>query len=212
MKQVIAIVDYGMGNVQSIKNALNKFNFNVVLTKDKDQILQADGVILPGVGAFKNAMNQLEKDNLPDVLCEYVSTKKPLLGICLGMQLLFNGSEEFGMTKGLGLINGIVEKFPSTTKGKLPHISWNEITPKLIDWNNTMFDGVTDKDNFYFVHSYICKPNDNSMILSTTEYGEIEFCSAIQKNNIYGCQFHPEKSAGSGMNVINNYLKIVSSI
>jgi imidazole glycerol-phosphate synthase subunit HisH len=206
MKKVIAIIDYGMGNVQSIKNMLNKFNVNTLLTKDKNRILQADAVILPGVGAFKKAMSELENNCLTEVINEYVITKKPILGVCLGMQLLFNSSEEFGMTKGLGLIDGRVVKFPSTVSGKLPHISWNKIKPKTIDWSNTMLKDISKKDSFYFVHSYICVPDDKSVILSATEYGGVEFCSAVVKNNIYGCQFHPEKSSVSGIALINGFL------
>jgi len=211
MKKAIVIIDYGIGNVQSIQNVLNKFDVDTVLTKVKSKILQADGVILPGVGAFKKAMHQLEKNGLTKVINEYVLTKKPLLGVCLGMQLLFESSEEFGVTKGLGLIKGKVEKFPPNIDGKLPHISWNIIKPKSIDWQDTIFKNVSDKDSFYFVHSYICRPDSKIVILSTTEYGGLDFCSGIKMNNIYGCQFHPEKSAESGIAVISNFVEIINN-
>jgi len=210
MSKVIVVVDYGMGNVQSILNVLNKFDVDAVLTKDKNRILRADGVILPGVGAFKKAIRELEENGLNEVLNKYVNTGKPLLGVCLGMQLLFESSDEFGFTKGLGLINGKVEKFPSTVNGKLPHIGWNIIRQNLTDWYDTILKDISGNDSFYFVHSYICKPSDRRVILSTTEYGGVEFCSSIKKNNIYGCQFHPEKSADSGITVINSFLGIIN--
>jgi imidazole glycerol-phosphate synthase subunit HisH len=209
MNKVIAIVDYGMGNVQSICNVLEKLKYNVILTKDRDEILKSDALILPGVGAFKNAMAQLKEDNLKGILKEYVESEKPLLGICLGMQLLFNESDEFGLTKGLGFIEGRVEKFSKDLEGKLPHISWNNLKPKSIDWDNSIFNGVEQESDFYFVHSYICKPKNSRVILSETEYGGIEFCSAVQKNNIYGCQFHPEKSAENGIRIVENFLRMI---
>jgi len=127
------------------------------------------------------------------------------------MQLLFESSEEFGNTKGLGLIEGKVISFPSNIKDKLPHVSWNEINKQNLNWDISIFKSIKDKDNFYFVHSYICQPKDKTIILSSTEYGSIEFCSSIQKDNIYACQFHPEKSAKSGIVIIKNFISIVSN-
>ena len=207
---IIVIVDYGIGNVQSILNALKQFeDVDVVITDDQTIILNADGLILPGVGAYKKAMEELEKRNLPAILKTYYSQRKPLLGICLGMQLLFESSDEFGHSKGLGLVKGHVNHFPHFTKDKLPHVSWNSIKKKEQGWNGTIFHNIKNNDFFYFVHSYICKPEDEDIVISTTEYGGIEFCSSIQQDSIYACQFHPEKSSTSGLNVMENFINIV---
>ena len=205
----IVVVDYGIGNVQSIINALSQFDdVNVVLSDRQDEILNADGLILPGVGAFKKAMEELNFRNLPSVLNEYISLKKPFLGICLGMQLLFESSEEFGNSNGLGFVKGVVKSFPKSISDKLPHVSWNSIEMQELNWSSTIFEGIKNKDDFYFVHSYICKPKNQDIILSKTEYGGINFCSAIQQGNIYGCQFHPEKSASSGLKIIKNFVNM----
>lgn len=207
----IVVVDYGMGNVQSIINALSQFkDVNIILSDNQDEIMSADGLILPGVGAFKRAMRELKRRNLPNVLERYILQKEGVfLGICLGMQLLFESSEEFGYTEGLGFIKGSVEYFPRDVSDKLPHVSWNSIEMQELNWNDTIFSGIKNKDDFYFVHSYICKPNNLDIILSKTEYGGINFCSSIQQGNIYACQFHPEKSANSGLNVMKNFIDIV---
>lgn len=205
----IVVVDYGIGNVQSIINALSQFeDVNVVLSDSQDEILNADGLILPGVGAFKKAMEELNFRNLPSILNNYISLKKPFLGICLGMQLLFESSEEFGNSNGLGFVKGVVKPFPKSISDKLPHVSWNSIEMQELNWSGTIFDGIKNKDDFYFVHSYICKPKNQDIILSKTEYGGINFCSAIQQGNIYGCQFHPEKSASSGLKIIKNFVNM----
>jgi glutamine amidotransferase len=206
----IVVVDYGIGNIQSVFNALSQFKgIDVILSADQNEILSADGLILPGVGAFKKAMEELNFRNLPSILSDYISQEKPFLGICLGMQLLFESSQEFGHTKGLGFVKGSVDRFPESVSDKLPHVSWNSINIQELNWNDTIFTGVKNKDNFYFVHSYICKPSNQSIILSKTEYGGINFCSSIQQGSIYACQFHPEKSAASGLNVIKNFVNIV---
>ena len=205
----IVIVDYGIGNVQSIFNALSQFkDVDIIVSDNKTEIFDADGLILPGVGAYRKAMEELEKRNLPDIINKYISQNKPLLGICLGMQLLFESSEEFGYTKGLGFIKGSVDHFPDNMNGKLPHVSWNSIESREADWENTIFQGIKDKDDFYFVHSYICKPENQDIITSKTEYGGVSFCSSVQQNNIFACQFHPEKSSISGLNVMKNFIKI----
>jgi len=207
----IVIIDYGIGNIQSIFNALNQCSsIDIEITSDNERILNADGIILPGVGAFKKAMAELEKRNLVKTIQKFTQMKKPLLGICLGMQLLFESSEEFGKTEGLKILQGNVIKFPSTLTEKLPHISWNEINPSNVDWETSrLFSNLPHKNCFYFVHSYICKPENNEIILSTTEYGEINFCSAVKKDNIYGCQFHPEKSAQFGLAIMKNFIELV---
>ena len=205
----IAIIDYDIGNVRSIINAFKKFDVEVILTKDKKEILEANGVVLPGVGAFAHGMENLKKYGLIDILNEYVKTDKPFLGICLGMQMLLEESEEFGKTKGLGFINGKVIKLPVKNNDKLPHVSWNEIKPKTIEWKGTVMDKIEPNSDMYFVHSFVVVPDDEYNILSITEYGGYEFCSAVKKDNIYGTQFHPEKSGKIGLKVIENFIKIV---
>jgi glutamine amidotransferase len=204
----IVLIDYDIGNVRSITNAFKKNNVEPILTNDKNTILKADGVILPGVGAFAHGMENLHKFSLVDTLRLYVDTNKPLLGICLGMQMLFEESEEFGKTKGLGFIKGRVIKMPIENK-KLPHVSWNEIKSKNIKWNNTILDSVEENSDMYFVHSFVAVPKNENNILSVSEYAGFKFCSTVKKNNIYGCQYHPEKSAKNGLRVIENFIKIV---
>jgi imidazole glycerol-phosphate synthase subunit HisH len=206
----IVIVDYGIGNVQSITNILLRFSdVEVALSDDEQEILSADAIILPGVGAFKKAMEELQKRDLPRKLTKFVETNKPFLGICLGMQLLFEQSEEFGKTDGLGIIKGTVERFPQSLTDKIPQVGWNTIKKQNIVWKDTLFDKITESDNFYFVHSYICKPLNEKTVLSTTEYGGLEFCSSILSNNIYATQFHPEKSAQKGLQVIRSFIKTI---
>jgi len=207
----IVVIDYGIGNIKSIKNAFDEFGVKIILSREKVDILNADGVILPGVGAFSHGMNNLIKYNLVDIIGEFVKTDRPLLGICLGMQMMLEESEEFGITKGLGLIKGKVIKIPvdETKKVKLPHISWNGIKAKNITWGNTILENVPEDSDMYFVHTFVANPKNEDEILSVTEYADIEFCSSIKKNNIYGCQFHPEKSSKIGLTIIKNFIKIV---
>ena len=207
---MIAIVDYGIGNVKSILNAFHRYSDKIILTRDKQILSNAHGIILPGVGAFSHAMDNLKKYDLVEFLQSYVKTGKPLLGICLGMQILMEESEEFGITKGLGLIEGKVIKLPveQTTKVKLPHISWNEIRTKNISWNNTILETIPVGSDMYFIHTYVAQPKNEDEILSTTKYFETEFCSSLKKGNVYGCQFHPEKSAEIGLRIIENFINV----
>jgi glutamine amidotransferase len=206
----IVIVDYGIGNLKSIINAFKNQGQKTFLSRDRDIILGADGIILPGVGAFAHGMNNLNKYGLVDILKDYVKIGKPLLGICLGMQMLLEESEEFGSTKGIGLIKGKVIKLPveQTNKVKLPHISWSEIQIKKTEWKNTILNNVEIGSDMYFVHTFVAKPDNEDEILSITEYSGTEFCSSLKKDNIYGCQFHPEKSAKHGLIIIKNFINI----
>jgi len=206
----IVVVDYGIGNIQSIQNALNKFGIKAVLTSDRDVILKSDGVILPGVGAFKKGMIELRSRGLDVTINQYVKTSKPLLGVCLGMQLLFDTSEEFGSSNGLGIIKGSVCKLPIFDDEKLPNISWNPLIKSEISWNNTILDNVTIDEQMYFIHSYVCNPLDKSIVLANAKYGNISFCASLKYNNIYGCQFHPEKSSTAGLKVIENFINIIN--
>lgn len=206
----IAIIDYSIGNVQSIFNALSLYDIEIVITSDKNTILDSDALILPGVGAYKRAMEELKKRDLPNILSDFIKTGKPVLGICLGMQLLLETSQEFGASNGLGLVNGKVVKFSEKTKGKLPHVSWNSLSNASFNWDDGLLDGISEEDDFYFVHSFICQPRDSKNILAYSNYGGENFCAVMQKGNIYGCQFHPEKSSKIGLKVLNNFIKISS--
>lgn len=207
----IVVIDYGVGNIRSICSAIEKVGGKTCLSKDKNEILAADGVILPGVGAFEHGMNKLKEYNLDRVIREFTETGKPLLGICLGMQLLFEHSSEFGQTKGLGLIPGEVLRLTGQDDNctKLPHIGWSEIK-KVADngWDETILDGIDDTENVYFVHSYYVKPKRQENILSLTNYSKVDYCSTVRHSNIYGCQYHPEKSALTGLKIINNFVAI----
>lgn len=206
----IAIIDYEIGNVKSIINAFIKIGMEPILTNDKETILNSDGLILPGVGAFAYGMANLHKYGLQEIIYDFVNTQKPFMGICLGMQMLMEESEEFGITKGLGLIEGKVIKLPiqNSNYEKLPHISWNEISTKNINWENTILDNIEEYTDMYFVHSFVAFPRNEENILSMTEYSDYKFCSAVKKNNIYGCQFHPEKSGEKGLKIMQNFVNL----
>ncbi len=206
----IAIIDYDIGNVRSIVSAFENQGAQVILTRDKDIILSADGVVLPGVGAFSHGMKNLNEYNLVEIIREYIRTNKPFMGICLGMQMLFDKSEEFGETVGLGVVSGKVEKLPvkKSQKEKLPHVSWNEINDTVNKWSGTILEHIENNSDVYFVHSFVVIPKNKEEILSITEYCGYNFCSSIRVNNVYGCQFHPEKSGKVGLKIINNFIRI----
>jgi len=202
MKPVtIAIVDYGIGNVQSIKNALLSIGVSSVLTNKEEEIMRADALILPGVGAFPKGMENLRQRGLESILEKFKNSGKPLLGICLGMQLLMEDSNEFGSTKGLGFIKGNVRKMEVVNE-KLPHIAWSEI---LLTGNAKGF--VQPAGRFYFVHSYAVIPALEKNIFSTTLYDGKVFCSAVIEGNILGFQFHPEKSGEAGLDLLRTFVE-----
>ena len=204
-KIVIAIIDYGMGNVQSV---LNAFSFiggcKPIITEDCNEIQQADALILPGVGAFEDAMKELKNRKLIEILNNEVQIKKkPILGICLGMQLLFQESEENGHHEGLGWLDGKVKKFNLPPGFRVPHIGWNNLKFTI---NNQLFEEIKYDKNFYFVHSYHTITNDNNVI-ALSNYGD-DFVAGVQKDNIYGTQFHPEKSHLTGLKLIDNFCNL----
>ena len=196
---MIAIIDYDMGNVGSIKNMLEYLGFNAIITKDFDLLEQSTHLILPGVGSFDQGMINLHSNHLVNFLKE---TKKPLLGICLGMQLLGIDSEE-GVERGLDLIPFHNVKFKFENKElKIPHMGWNTI--QVINENNLLLRGMTSKDRFYFVHSYYANPIEKKISILSTNYG-FDFTSGVNLNNVYGVQFHPEKSHQFGMKLLKNF-------
>ncbi len=205
----IGIIDYGVGNIRSISNALNSFDCETILSDDKKVILGCDGLILPGVGAYKHGMDKLKSKNLIDVINEYVETSKPFLGICLGMQMLFETSSEFGETNGLGLIEGDVKKLPSQDSIKLPFISWSSIHQnKDLQWDGTILENTKELSDFYHVHSYYADPEKSEHILSYSMYNDFKYCSTVNKNNIFGCQYHPEKSGEEGLKIIKSFIDL----
>ncbi|MBU4311080.1 imidazole glycerol phosphate synthase subunit HisH [bacterium] len=213
---MIVIVDYGMGNLRSVQKAFQKVGQEALITSDPDKVLQASKVVLPGVGAFGKCIANLKEHHLIDPIYRFIETGKPFLGICLGLQLLFTESEEGGVT-GLNIIKGRVKRFDFSNKGlKVPHMGWNQIkkSPKSevhpsnwqrqLDGPKSVLKGIPDGSYFYFVHSYYVEPDDKSVITATTEYG-LEFASIVSKDNIYGTQFHPEKSQELGLRMLKNF-------
>jgi glutamine amidotransferase len=205
-KVMIVIIDYGMGNLRSVEKALLKLGHQAIITRDKNAIKSASGIILPGVGAFDAAITELRASNIEGALIEEVAMGKPFLGICLGLQLLFDESEE-GTMKGLGVLSGKVKKFnfkpPLSSKLKVPQMGWNSINIKQ---PAPYYEGVENGAMMYFVHSYYVVPADESVIATTTEYGT-DFCSSVAKENIFGVQFHIEKSGDVGLKVLDNFAR-----
>ncbi len=203
---MIAVIDYGMGNLRSVQKAFESVGAEAVVTSDPATILSAKSVVLPGVGAFKACMDNLRRLNLIDVVHQSVDSGKPFLGICLGLQLLFDESEEFDPVPGLGILPGKVKAFPkSLTEGeaplKIPHMGWNTVK---VAHPNPLFDAIDNEQYFYFVHSYYVVPNDPAVIATTTNYG-IEFVSGIHWDNVHAFQFHPEKSQQLGLSILKNF-------
>ncbi|TDX46605.1 imidazole glycerol phosphate synthase subunit HisH [Orenia marismortui] len=202
---MIKIIDYGMGNLRSVQKSFEKVGYQAQISSNKYEILNADGIVLPGVGAFKDAMKNLQDLDLIDPIYQVINEGKPFLGVCLGFQLLFTESEEFGHSKGLDIISGSVKKFPNNLGLKIPHIGWNQLNIKQ---DNKLYEGLDDGEFQYFVHSYYVETENQDVIGATTDYG-IEFVSSIAKDNIYGAQFHPEKSSEKGLQILKNFGKIV---
>jgi glutamine amidotransferase len=198
----ISLIDYKISNMFSIKNALDKLGFSSQITSDQEVLLNSDAAILPGVGSYPEAMKQLKKLKLDNAIKDFVKSKRKFMGICLGLQLLFTRSEEFENTYGLNIISGEVKKLNSkNNKFIIPHLGWNKAIFKNDKIN---FKTKLLKDNdFYFVHSFYVDPRDKSIISSETKYAEINFCSSIVKDNIFACQFHPEKSREQGLKLFD---------
>lgn len=201
MTQMIAIIDYGAGNLQSVKKAFDFIGAESVITNDPKVILSADKILLPGVGSFGDAMDSMQKNGLVETVKECALSGKPFLGICLGLQLLFEESEESPDVKGLGIFKGKIKKFSSDMGLKIPHIGWNSLEIKQKD---TLFKGIPENSYVYFVHSYYLHAEDKEDIATVTNYG-IDFHSAVGKNNIFATQFHPEKSGDVGLQILRNF-------
>jgi imidazole glycerol-phosphate synthase subunit HisH len=205
----VAILDYECGNVRSIANAFVAVNATPVITRDPRVLQAADAMVIPGVGAFANAMEALRRYQLIDEIYRFADSGKRILGICLGMQMLFAQSEEFGLSRGLGLIRGSVRKLPVTVDAKirLPHIAWNTIYPPAGGgWEDCILSDTEPYSKVYFVHSYAPVPESSHTIMSLTTYGDCEFVSSVKAGSIFGCQFHPEKSSMHGLKILRNFV------
>ena len=199
----IAIIDYGMGNLRSVQKGLERVGCKDQVTREPQQIVSARGVVLPGVGAFSACMENLRRFGLVEAIREVVLQRKPFLGICLGFQLLFTESEEFGPQKGLDLFPGKVVGFHPQNGLKVPHMGWNRIVKKK---ESPFLQGITDGDYLYFVHSYYVTPADVSVVATTTTYGT-SFVSSIATDHLFACQFHPEKSQKIGLRILDNFAR-----
>ncbi|MFQ6059212.1 MAG: imidazole glycerol phosphate synthase subunit HisH [Anaerolineae bacterium] len=201
---MIAIVDYGMGNLRSVQKALEHVGAEAVVTSDVAVIARAPAIVLPGVGAFGDAMINLRRLGLIEAIREAIAARVPFLGICLGLQVLFEESQEMGRHEGLGVFGGQVVRFPEQV-GKVPHIGWNQIH---IRRQSPLLAGVEDGDFAYFVHSYYVVPADPEIVLATTDYG-LDFASVVERDNVFGIQFHPEKSQDVGLRMLRNFVEMV---
>ena len=201
---MIAIIDYDAGNIKSVEKALQSLGEEVIITRDEDVLLLADKVILPGVGAFGDAMERLNEYGLISVIKKIVENKTPFLGICLGLQLLFDSSEEAPGVKGLGILPGKIVRFPSDRGLKIPQIGWNSLTQPN---KGRLFKGIDDGEFVYFVHSYYLMAEDMSDVVATTEYG-VTVHASVERDNIFACQFHPEKSSNVGLKILKNFIDL----
>ncbi len=199
-----AIIDYDAGNVKSVEKALLKLGEKAVITRDREVILGADRVILPGVGAFGDAMHKLRAYGLEEVICEVVHRGIPFLGICLGLQLMFERSEESKGVKGLGLLKGEIVRIPDKDGIKVPHIGWNSLK---FPNKGRLFQGIPEDSYVYFVHSYYLQAEDADIVTASTEYGTLIHAS-VEKGNVFACQFHPEKSSQVGLTILKNFIGI----
>ena len=210
MKKIV-IINCG-GNILSLVRAINKYNFKAIITNDINEISSATHIFLPGVGAFKNAMNKLHQFNLVNFLRKLDFTKKNLMGICLGMQILMLEGEEDGYCEGLRLINGKVKKIDlKDTKNKnhkIPNIGWHQLQKNKFDWKNSILKNTNLNNRCYFIHSYYTELENDEECIAYIKYGSLKIPATVKKNKIYGCQFHPEKSREDGLSLIENFLKL----
>jgi imidazole glycerol-phosphate synthase subunit HisH len=203
---MIALVDYGMGNLRSVEKALTRVGGDVHVVNDAKSVGAADAVVLPGVGAFGDCMKNLEECRLTDAIREFIASKRLFLGICLGMQGLFESSEESPGVAGLNVFRGAVPRFVVNDL-KVPHMGWNQL--QINRRGCPLLQGIADGSHMYFVHSYYCRPKDESLVCGTTEYG-IKFCSMLWDDNVFATQFHPEKSQAVGLKMLENFVRIAN--
>lgn len=213
----VAIIDYGMGNLFSIENACRASGLDPIITSEKEIIMNSPAVILPGVGAFGDGVKALKKLDLHSSIKDFINSGKPFMGICLGMQLLMSESEEFGKHDGLDIIKGEVVKFPNRNnlmeKVKIPHIGWNQIIyANQMDSKGSPLENIKNGEFMYFIHSYFVKPFSEKYIFTTTEYCGIKYCSGIRKGNVFGFQFHPEKSGPRGIEIFKNFNRVIKEV
>lgn len=201
---MIAMIDYDAGNMKSVEKALQKLGADVVITRDAEVILRADKVILPGVGAFGEAMAQIRHYGLDKVIYQVVENRTPFLGICLGLQLLFERSDETPGVEGLGILKGEILRIPEKDQLKIPHMGWNSLQ---LQNEGRLFRGFTESPYVYFVHSYYLKAEDESIVKATTEYG-VNIHASVEKDNVFACQFHPEKSSDAGLQILKNFIEL----
>ena len=202
---MIAIIDYGAGNIQSVAKALTHIGCDCLVTRNKDEILQADGAVLPGVGSFGDTVDSLNKYGIKDAIKEYIASGKPFLGICLGMQLLFPASGESPEAEGLGIYEGSITRIPNGEGLKIPHMGWNSLD---INPESRLFKGIGKNPYVYFVHSYFLHAADRELVAATTEYG-VTIDAAVERGNVFATQFHPEKSGETGLRILRNFAEIV---
>ncbi len=204
---MIAIIDYDAGNIKSVEKALQYLGQEAVITRDAEAILGADGVILPGVGAFGDAMGKLHSYGLADVIRRSVAQKQPFLGICLGQQLLFESSEESPGVEGLHILDGRIVRIPAQPGLKIPHIGWNSLRFPV---KGRLYEGIPENSYVYFVHSYYLQAADPAVVVATTEYGA-EIHASVEKENVFACQFHPEKSSDVGLQILRNFIRVTET-
>lgn len=210
----VTVIDYGVGNILSVTRALQQFGADVSIASSDSEIRKSTRVVLPGVGAFPNAMRSLSRLNIVDTIVEMSGNGTPILGICLGMQLLFEESYEQNPTTGLCLIPGYVERVQRDDRLeksiKVPHIGWSEINKPAAgkEWKNTILQNIEEGSSAYFVHSYGCNPRERVNVLAVTEYCDLEIIAAVQRENVMGCQFHPEKSGETGLKILESFMKL----
>ncbi len=202
---MIAIIDYGAGNLRSVTNAMVKLRYQPKVTREPEDVRNAAAVIFPGVGAAADAMQSLKESGLDEAIREVIRQGQPLFAICVGMQVLMSSTEEGGWNECLGVIPGTVRKLPAGLK--VPHIGWNQVKQLV---RHPIFDDIPDESNFYFVHSYYAEPEDSTVVAGTTEYG-VTLCSVLIKNNLVATQFHPEKSGTIGLKMYDNFLKMAGA-
>ncbi len=201
---MIAIIDYDAGNIKSVEQALTALGETAVITRDREEILRADKVILPGVGAFGDAMEKIRGYGLEEIIGEVVARKKPFLGICLGLQLLFESSEETPGVKGLGILRGKIVKIPDNAGLKVPQIGWNSLK---FPNSGRLFRGIAEDSYVYFVHSYYLQAEEPGIVTATTEYA-VHIHASVEKGNVFACQFHPEKSSDVGLRILQNFVTV----